>query len=267
MTRSRLRARLRRVAGAAAGAIEAVPAAGGPPASEAGPLAAEVAAAFGRMAGHYRNVYGQAPDEARASALAGSEHPAYVEHLFNGPPDQVSWHDLDELSRRDPALALRRWDAVKQAAREEVATGFRAAAALEGYDSCCWGRARFLAVRTMLGEAWRARDAQEWMLIDQMAQWQVLLWRCQETMNAYAVMAARGCKRDTQGGEPELPRLSWAEAQERAAREAERLHRLYLRTLRALRDHRRMRTPVVVRRAGQVNIGQQQVNVAGQNAS
>jgi hypothetical protein len=40
----------------------------------------------------------------------------------------------------------------------------------------------------------------------------------------------------------------------------ERCHRLYLRTLGALQDLRR-RPPVVVRRAGQVNIGGQQVNV------
>jgi hypothetical protein len=42
----------------------------------------------------------------------------------------------------------------------------------------------------------------------------------------------------------------------------ERLHRLYLRTLRALQDQRRLQPPVVVRRAGQVNVAQQQINVA-----
>jgi hypothetical protein len=266
MTRSRLQARLRRVAEAAEGAIEAAPAPGGAAASEAGPLANEVAAAFGRLARSYREVYGQSPEEARASTRANPGHPEYLERQLNGPPDQVEWYDLDELSRRDPALGLRRWEGVKQAAREEVATRFRAAAALEGPDSRCWDRARFLAVRAGLGDAWRARDAQEWALIDQLAQWQLLLWRSLETMNTYAALAAKGGKRSNKGseGEYEPPRLSWAEAQERAAREAERLHRLYLRTLRALQDHRRMRSPVVVRRAGQVNIGQQQVNVAGQ---
>jgi hypothetical protein len=42
----------------------------------------------------------------------------------------------------------------------------------------------------------------------------------------------------------------------------QRYHTLYLRTLKALQDLRR-RPAVVVRRAGQVNIAQQQVNVAG----
>jgi hypothetical protein len=43
----------------------------------------------------------------------------------------------------------------------------------------------------------------------------------------------------------------------------ERFHRLLLRTVRALQDLRRQASPVVVRRAGQVNIGQQQLNLAG----
>jgi hypothetical protein len=42
----------------------------------------------------------------------------------------------------------------------------------------------------------------------------------------------------------------------------ERLHRLYLRTLRALQDQRQLQPAVVVRRAGQVNVAQQQINVA-----
>jgi hypothetical protein len=42
----------------------------------------------------------------------------------------------------------------------------------------------------------------------------------------------------------------------------ERCHRLYLRTLRALQDQQRLQPPVVVRRAGQVNVAHQQINVA-----
>jgi hypothetical protein len=41
----------------------------------------------------------------------------------------------------------------------------------------------------------------------------------------------------------------------------DRFNRIFLRTLRALRDLRRQE-PVVVRRAGQVNVGHQQINVA-----
>jgi hypothetical protein len=41
----------------------------------------------------------------------------------------------------------------------------------------------------------------------------------------------------------------------------ERLHRLYLGTLQALQDQRRLQPPVVVRRAGQVNVAHQQIHV------
>jgi hypothetical protein len=47
---------------------------------------------------------------------------------------------------------------------------------------------------------------------------------------------------------------------EQAATMVERFNRLFLRTLRALRGLRRY-GPVVVHQAGQVNVGQQQVNV------
>jgi hypothetical protein len=43
----------------------------------------------------------------------------------------------------------------------------------------------------------------------------------------------------------------------------ERFHGLYLRTMRALQDRRRLGPAVIVRRAGQVNIAQQQINVSG----
>ncbi len=44
----------------------------------------------------------------------------------------------------------------------------------------------------------------------------------------------------------------------------DRFNRLYLRTLRALWDLRRYASAVTIQNAGQVNIGQQQVNVAGE---
>ena len=43
----------------------------------------------------------------------------------------------------------------------------------------------------------------------------------------------------------------------------DRFNRVFLHTLRALRDRRRGPQPVFVQNAGQVNVGQQQVNVAG----
>jgi hypothetical protein len=179
------------------------------------------------------------------------------------PPSQVSWFELDAIAQRDPNRALERWEEVKRAARGEVATGQRAARALEGYDSHCWSRARFLAVRAELTAAWRPRTAVEQHLIDQLAQWQSLTWYWLEKATAYSEMESTGARRPpSPTGPPDLPRLDRVAAVDRAVQMTDRFHRLYLRTLRALQDLRRLR-PVVVRAGGQVNIGHQQVNVGG----
>jgi hypothetical protein len=114
-------------------------------------------------------------------------------------------------------------------------------------------------VRAELADAWRPRDALEQQLIDQLAQWQTLLWQWQETVRGYMQLASVGGKREDGFGEP--PRVSVAEAMDQAEAMVERCHRLYLRTLRELRELRRQAPPVVVRRAGQVNIAGQQVNL------
>jgi hypothetical protein len=46
----------------------------------------------------------------------------------------------------------------------------------------------------------------------------------------------------------------------------DRFNRIFMRTLRALLDLRRYSVPVVIQNAGQVNVGEQQVNVTGTQA-
>jgi hypothetical protein len=259
MSRSRLRQRLARVEQLAPPPAP-LPPAPHLPADDAGEVAAEVARAFGRLVEGYRQHCGLSPEEARQRACGAPEE--QHRRILELPPDQVGWWDLDLLERHDPALALRRWEEVKEAARQEVRSGHRAARALEDDGGTCWGRAQFLAVRAELTEAWRPRDAMEQQLVDQLAQWHTLLWAWQETLTAYTLLSGRSDQRTPDGRQGYgPPRLSDAEALEQACRMVERLHRLYLGTLGALRE-RRARPPVVVRRAGQVNIGQQQVNVA-----
>lgn len=65
-----------------------------------------------------------------------------------------------------------------------------------------------------------------------------------------------------QRGEWQPPRLSDAEAVDRAALMADRFQRQFLRLMRAYRDQRRLLGSVVVAAGGQLNVGQQQVNVA-----
>src|SRR5262245_26846660 len=189
----------------------------GPPAppDDSAELAREIGEAFGGMVRFYREHYGLTPDEARGRA---AEAPGdYLERILTVPPDQVSWLDLGSLEQQDPAKALARWEEVKQAARQEVRSGHRSARALEGYGGDCWGRAGFLAVRAELAEAVGPRSPLELLLVDQLAQWQTLLWSWQETVGTYTALANGRRKRAAQRPQEfEQPRLSEAEALERA---------------------------------------------------
>jgi hypothetical protein len=71
----------------------------------------------------------------------------------------------------------------------------------------------------------------------------------------------------SEGAGWEPPRLTEAETVAQAMGMVERFQRIFTRTLRALCDVRRRPLSVVVQGAGQVNIGEQQVNVAGQDVA
>jgi hypothetical protein len=229
---------------------------------EADTLAREMAAAFGRVVEVYKHEYKLSAQDAVAKAeSAGS--PQYEEQVLHGPPDQVSWSALDLVGRADPQLALRRWEEIKQAARDELHSGHRAAKAMEGFGSDCWQRAQFLAIRKDLTEAWHPRNGIEAQLLDAMAQAQtaVFFWLGMLTMRA-SVECQRENHQVEKEGHWDPPRVSDAEATEQAADMVDRFNKMYLRTLRALRDLRRYVPTVVVQNAGQVNVGGQQVNVA-----
>lgn len=221
-------------------------------------LAQELGSAFGRMVNFYRGHYRLSAEE--AVARADEATPEYMDHILNAPPDQVSWFDLDTLAQKDEAKALERWEQIKQAARNEIRSGYRAARTIEGSGGP-WERARFLAVRAELTEAWKPNNAGEQLLVDQLAQWQVLLWRWQETVAIWTSFATHRTQRAKKGEPYEAIRLSDEEAMERATVKVERLHHLYLRTLKALQDQRRPRPPVVVRHAEQVSIDPDRVSV------
>jgi hypothetical protein len=260
VSRSTLR---RRVARAEALAPVPTPPAGGlaRSADEAREVAREAAAAFGKLVQDYREHYRLSAQDAVARAETAA--PDVVDRARTCPPDQVAWPDLEALARQDEAVALARWEQVKEAARGEIRTGHRVARSLESASSTCWGRARLLAISAELSDAWRPRDALEQMLIDQLAVYQSLVWEWQWVSCLYADLADLREKRPAARPAADEPvRLTALQAMEKAAAMADRFQGLFLRTLRALQGLRRA-GPVVVRRAGQVNVGQQQVNVTG----
>jgi hypothetical protein len=140
-----------------------------PAPSEAVPLAQELARAHGRLVAQLRTQYGLTPADAAKKAEGMADADAVERHL-SCPTDAISWNALDAVARHDSARAVEVWEGIKAEAREELATGHRAARVVETGDANCMTRARFLAIRDELTRDWRPTTGQERLLIDTMAQ-------------------------------------------------------------------------------------------------
>ena len=178
----------------------------------------------------------------------------------------MGWWDLSSLAEHDPDQALAVWEQVKVEARKELETGHWAAKALD-WNSGPWERAQFLALRSSFREEWRPQGGIEGALVDTMAQAQVtyLFW----LERLWPLSTTEGEEQDRaveRKGYWVPPRVTTAQAADQAAAMVDRFNRLVLRTLRALRDLRRYAPSVVVQNAGQVNIGERQVNISSQGA-
>ncbi len=234
-------------------------------AREAGALASELARAYRRMAMFYRDQLQltgpDADDRARGNDDSPAERAADLARIRERPPDQVSWFDLTRVAERDPDTAAAIWRDVKAAARDELHTGHRAAQALD-WEGGPWQRARFLAIRDGFRADTPPRTGIESALLDMAAEafGDYLEWTEHLHMQATSEVKVEQHDLDTHG-EWRPARLSMADAMEQSARMAERAHLRMLRTVKALSDLRRA-GPVYVSRAGQVNVGQQQINVA-----
>ena len=228
--------------------------------SESGTLAGELAASFGRLVQSYEEHFKLPHAEARRRAAEADADGG--QSILNGPPEQVSWGDLDQIARTDPERAIARWEEIKRAALEELQTGHRAARAVETVNGGAWQRARVLALRDDLATEWRPRNGIERQLLDTMAQAQACYLHWLHTLTARTALSSLGAGRLEQDkGRWEAPRQADADAIDQAAEMMDRFNRIFLRTLRALRDLRRYAGPVIVQNAGQVNVGGHQINV------
>lgn len=221
-------------------------------AAEMNELARELAAAFADKLKSYRE-HAKLTAEEAAKRIA-EDAAEGIDRILGEPPEATTWDELDALAQKDAGLALERWQQIKEAARNEIRSGYRSARVVEDAGSPL-ERARFLEVRAELIEDWQPRNAVEQQLIDQLVQWQVLLWRWQEALSNWTNMASIAPQQAKKCKPYETMRLTEAEALERAMKKVERLHGLYLRTLRALESQRRLRPSVAERHTEQGNVG------------
>ena len=189
----------------------------------------------------------------------GTGGPPKHDHLT---PADFSWHDVTAEWGRDEAAGRALMDRIKGAARDELATGRTAAAAIEGYHPRPMERAEYLAVAAELADGLKPANGTERLLLDGMTQALVLHRRWLHKMAFSDSMETYNLEKDARTrGEWLPPRIGETEYVDRAVVMADRFMKSFLRLLKAYRDQRRVLGTLVVA-GGQVNIagdGGQQV--------
>jgi hypothetical protein len=191
-----------------------------------------------------------------------------LEQARECPAHEFRMSHLQTLMEHDPVEAWSRWRDIKEAALQELRTGYRFSITVEESAPDLWSRARFLALRHDLAAEWQPRNGIERQLIDGIAQAQTMYLRYvdralnwEDLMDGQCHIESRTRQWDHKETTP--PKLSYVETADRMQDLADRWNRIMLRNLRALRDLRRYSGPVMIQNApgGQVNLAGQQVNV------
>ncbi len=240
------------------------------PDQETGSLARELARAYQHMAAYYRDQLQLSGSDAdkHARGLDSTPHQAAenLARIRERPVDQVSWFDLDHLVERHPEEMAAVWSQIKAEARKELASGHRTAQALD-WGGTPWHRARFLAIRDSFRAGTPPRNGIESALLDTAAEaFGDYLEQSEHLhMQVRSEMESERDRLQRDGGWSP-PRLSMAEAIEQSTKMADRAHTRFLRTVKMLYDLRRTSPSLYVGTAGQINVGAQQVNVAGPSA-
>jgi hypothetical protein len=179
----------------------------------------------------------------------------YLKYLEDSPPEQISFFDLERIASVDPALMLARWEKVKQTACENLAGGWMNARALEFMGGSAWERACFAAIRQSLRRAWPPRNDGEALLIDQMAQYELMRQNWVGILSLKSRQPQTITSMESKQIRGDSSRKATAiEATLEAVRMVERLQRLYDSALRTLMSLRRVKTPPIYGPVGQVNV-------------
>ncbi len=194
------------------------------------------------------------PDEAARRARQ-IQVPYTVEELRTLAPERVSWEHLEKMQDSEPQQAWEKWDSILTYVEQRLQGGIMGAAAVG--NATPFQQAEYQAVRDELGIEWQPRNGIERTLIEQMAMAHVQLLRWQQRM----IYLLGSDEWETPKNADPLPlRVTTAQAVEQAGQMADKFSRIFLRTLRALQNMRRV--PIIVQNAGQVNVGEKQINVS-----
>lgn len=171
------------------------------------------------------------------------------------PAHELTFADLDALSKVSDQEMNRRWQELKAAARDELSTGWRAGQAVEGSAGTAWDRASYLAARDALHATWPPRSPGESILLEELAQYEFLRMRWIRTLAAHTSAIQTLHRQKPREADKDQPTISQAAATREAMLMIDRLQRLSQRTLKMLITVRRGNpSPIIVRQAGQINV-------------
>lgn len=235
-----------------------------PEQAEARQIVAQAARAFIGTVEFYKADYGggKAHDEAVKETMKLNEwRRGYVEGL---QPDKVEWGHLAAVAEANAGDALQLWARVREAADDELESG-RRAATVTGDSREPYAQAQFLAIRDAFADQWQPQGGIESAMIDMLTVSFSLQMYWSTIAHQRAVRVHDEQKKALNRYENngwKSPYQSEADGIEQAHRLADGYNRQFLRVLRQLRDLRRYAPPVIVNNGGQVNVANQQVNVA-----
>jgi hypothetical protein len=223
-----------------------------PPAEvEASQLAREAIQAFKDEVELYHRLLDRQPDQDDPREVQEWR----IRSILEAPPEKLTFFDIERLSQVDAAKATARWEEVKAAARNDLANGYTAARALDYMGGSAWERACYLAIRERLFQAWTPRHAGEVMLLEEMAQYEMIRLQWVRILSLWS----RDPKIQLSLRDPDYLRqgkrdINAAQANIEAMRMVERLQRLFENALRTLLNSRRGKSAFIVQRSGQINI-------------
>lgn len=230
-------------------------------------VVATLGRAFRNTVNFYKAEYGGGMSHADAVKATEEMEEWRRKWAAEKPARELDWGEISALAEVSLGDGLAAWVRLKEAAENDLASGYRASQVLGGYPDA-WTLAQFLAIRDSFCDEWQPRGGIESAMIDMLAvafslqmYWASIAHeratrRYDEQKEAVSRFEVGGWK---------SPFQSEADAVDQAHRLADGYNRQFLRVLRQLRDLRRYTPPVIVNNGGQVNVaasGGQQVNVA-----
>jgi hypothetical protein len=179
----------------------------------------------------------------------------------------VTWPDLLRLAERDPEAMLGVWDDLKSAVRDELESGHRTAQALD-WQRRPWARARYLAIRDSFRDGTPPTTGIEAALVDLAAEAHCDYLELSEQLHRMLSAEAEIQRDDLERDGRWRPSHEVTDAAiEKVERRATNAHKRFLQTVKTLHELQRSSPTLYVGHAGQINVGQQQVNVTRSSPS